>query len=400
MAEVETINKILKSMDRRSFLQGGTTLALAQMLIGCSRNKQTTLNVQLLKGSIPGSVVDQFRRNLQKGVNLNFAPVEQLQSLFEELQSWYNQSQETPRQGLNFNLPLGSSQKPQIAHLVTLGDYWLKTSIEKKLIQPLEVEQLKQWNSLSQRWKELVTRNDQGFQDAKGKVWAAPYRWGSTVIVYRRDKFQNLGWTPTDWSDLWRSELRDRISLLDQDREVIGLVLKKLGKSYNTENLDAIVGLETQLKTLNQQVKFYDSTRYLEPLILGDTWLAVGWSDDVLPVITRYPQLAVATPLSGTALWADVWVKPVGVKPENLANQWINFCWEPKVAEQILILTKTNSPISVKVKPSNIQEQLRNFLLNQDDIFGKSEFLLPLPLAVADQYKSLFAKIKNYNNPS
>ncbi|MFB2769062.1 extracellular solute-binding protein [Pelatocladus sp. BLCC-F211] len=385
-------------MDRRSFLQGGTTLALAQMLIGCSGNKQTTLNVQLLKGSIPGQVVDQFRRNLQKGVNLNFAPVEQLQSLFEELQSWYNQSQATPKQGLNFNLPLGSSQKPQIADLVTLGDYWLKASIEKKLIQPLEIEQLKQWNFLPQRWKELVTRNDQGFQDAKGKVWAAPYRWGSTVIAYRRDKFQKLGWTPTDWSDLWRNELHNRISLLDLDREVIGLVLKKLGKSYNTENLEAIPSLEAELKALNQQVKFYDSTKYLEPLILGDTWLAVGWSDDVLPVITRYPQLAVVTPLSGTALWTDVWVKPVGVKQEDLVNQWINFCWEPNVAEQILILTKTNSPISVKVKPSSIQEQLRNFLLNQDDILVKSEFLLPLPLAVANQYKSLFAKIKSYSN--
>ncbi|MCP6759485.1 MAG: extracellular solute-binding protein [Fischerella sp. CENA71] len=382
-------------MDRRSFLQGGTTLALAQMLIGCNGNKQTTLNVQLLKGSIPGQMVDQFRRNLQKGINLNFVPVEQLQSLFEELQSWYNQSQATPKQGLNLNLPLGSSQKPRIADLVTLGDYWLKASIEKKLIQPLAVEQLKQWNLLPQRWKELVTRNDQGFQDAKGKVWAAPYRWGSTVIAYRRDKFQKLGWTPTDWSDLWRSELRDRISLLDQDREVIGLVLKKLGKSYNTENLDAIPDLETELKALNQQVKFYDSTKYLEPLLLGDTWLAVGWSDDVLPVITRYPQLAVVTPRSGTALWADVWVKPVGIKQEDLANQWINFCWEPKVAEQILILTKTNSPISVKVKPSSIPEQLRNFLLNQDDVLVKSEFLLPLPLAVADQYKSLFAKIKS-----
>ncbi|WP_315791082.1 extracellular solute-binding protein [Fischerella sp. JS2] len=381
-------------MYRRSFLQGTTTLALAQMLLGCSGNKQTTLSVQLLKGSIPGQVVDQFRRHLEKEVNLNFAPVEQLQSLFEELQSWYNHSQANHPQGWSFNLPFGS-QKPNIADLVTLGDYWLKTSIEKKLIQPLEVEQLKQWIVLPQRWQELVTRNEQGFLDAQGKVWAAPYRWGSTVIVYRRDKFQQLGWTPTDWSDLWRTELRDRISLLDHPREVIGLVLKKLGKSYNTENIDAIPSLETELRALNQQVKFYDSTRYLEPLIIGDTWLAVGWSDDVLPVVSRYPQLAVVTPLSGTALWADVWVKPTSINQANLAYKWIDFCWQPKVAEQILIFTKTNSPILTNIQASNIQEQLRNFLLNNNEILVKSEFLQPLPLAVAVQYRSTFAKIKS-----
>lgn len=382
-------------MYRRSFLQGATTFALAQMLLGCSGNKQTSLSVQLLKGSIPGQVVDQFRRNLEKEVNLNFAPVEQLQSLFEELQSWYNQSQANHQQGWSFNLPFGSSQKPNIADLVTLGDYWLKTSIEKKLIQPLEVEQLKQWAVLPQRWRELVTRNEQGFLDTQGKVWAAPYRWGSTVIVYRRDKFQQLGWTPTDWSDLWRTELRDRISLLNHPREVIGLVLKKLGKSYNTENLDAIPGLEAELRALNQQVKFYDSTRYLEPLIIGDTWLAVGWSDDVLSVVTRYPQLAVVAPLSGTALWADVWVKPTGINQANLAYKWIDFCWQPNIAEQIFILTKTNSPIPTNIRASNIQEQIRNFLLNNDEILGKSEFLQPLPLAVAAQYQSIFAKIKS-----
>ncbi len=99
----------------------------------------------------------------------------------------------------------------------------------------------------------------------------SPYRWGSTVIVYNRNKFQELGWMPKDWSDLWREEVRSRISLLNQPREVIGLVLKKLGKSYNTENLDQVPGLEKELRTLNQQVKFYSSNTYLEPLIIEST---------------------------------------------------------------------------------------------------------------------------------
>lgn len=49
------------------------------------------------------------------------------------------------------------------------------------------------------------------------------------MIVYRRDKFQELGWTPTDWSDLWRNDLQGRISVLEQPREAIGLVLKNWG---------------------------------------------------------------------------------------------------------------------------------------------------------------------------
>ncbi len=381
-------------MERRSFLLGIGTVALSQLLVGCGGNKQVTLNVQLLKGSIPGQVVNQFSKGLQQKVQLKFAPVEKLQDLFQKLQSLQKKPNTNDEQGWRRVLPFAQSQKATKADLVTLGDYWIDLAIEKKLIQPLEVAKIKQWSALPKQWQELVTRNDQGLVDPKGKVWAVPYRWGSTVIIYRRDKFQESGLEPpTDWSDLWRNELQGRISLLNQPREVIGLVLKKLGKSYNTNNLD-IPNLEKELRLLNQKVKFYDSTRYLEPLITGDTWLAVAWSSDVVQLIGRYPRLATVIPQSGTALWADVWVNPIGQDSQALLYEWIDFCLNPDIAKQISLLTKTNSPIPTNITASDFQESLRSLLLVNSEVLEKSEFLLPLPQSVADQYESLFAKIK------
>ncbi|MBE9037798.1 extracellular solute-binding protein [aff. Roholtiella sp. LEGE 12411] len=384
-------------MDRRSFLLGTSTLALSQLLFGCSGNNQAKLKVRLLKGSIPGQVVNQFQKSLQQQVQLKFAPVEQIQDLFKQLQNWQQKSKATDEEVWSRFIPFRQGQKVDEADLVTLGDYWLKAAIEQKLIQPLDevqANQLKQWSGLDEKWKKLVLRNDQGNLDAQGKVWAAPYRWGSTVIIYNRDKFRDLGWTPKDWGDLWRDRLRSRISLLNQPREVIGLVLKKLGKSYNTENLDQVPDLEKELQTLNQQVKFYSSNNYLEPLIIGDTWLAVGWSSDVLPILGRYPQFAAVIPQSGTAIWADLWVRPTGVTQSALSSQWIDFCWQSGIAKQISILTKSNSPISTNIVASDIQESLRSLLESDREVFDKSEFLLPLsPLAVK-QYESLFTKIK------
>ncbi|MFW9259902.1 extracellular solute-binding protein [Nostoc sp. CALU 546] len=384
-------------MDRRYFLLSTSTLALSQLLFGCGGNKQTQLKVQLLKGSIPGQVVNQFQNGLQQQVQLKFSPVEQLQDLFQQLQNWQQKPKSTDEQGWSRFIPFRQGQKPAEADLVTLGDYWLKAAIEQKLIQPLQEvggNQLKQWSALDERWKKLVTRNDQGNLDTQGKVWGAPYRWGSTVIVYNRDKFRNLGWTPKDWSDLWRDEMQQHISLLNQPREVIGLALKKLGKSYNTENLDQVPDLEKELQTLNQQVKFYSSNHYLEPLIMGDTWLAVGWSSDVLPVLGRYPQLGAVIPQSGTAMWADLWVRPAGITKDTLSDQWIDFCWQPSTAKQISVLTKSNSPISTNIAASDIQEPLLSILQSDRNIFNKSEFLLPLPPSAIKQYESLFAKIK------
>ncbi|MFS0515270.1 extracellular solute-binding protein [Nostoc sp. UIC 10607] len=384
-------------MDRRSFLLGTSTLALSQVLFGCGGNNQTQLKVKLLKGSIPGQIVNQFHKGLQQQVQLKFAPVEQIQDLFQQLQNWQQKPKSTDEQGWSRFIPFMQGQQTADADLVTLGDYWLKAAIEQKLIQPLqEVQgnQLKQWSALDERWKKLVTRNDQGNLDTQGKVWGAPYRWGSTVIVYNRDKLRKLGWMPKDWSDLWRDEVQQRISLLNQPREVIGLVLKKLGKSYNTENLDQVPDLEKELQTLNRQVKLYSSNNYLEPLIMGDTWLAVGWSSDVLPVLAAYPQLGAVIPQSGTAIWADLWVRPAGIPRVTLSDQWIDFCWQPSTAKQISVLTKSNSPISTNIAASDIPKPLLSLLQSDGEVFDKSEFLLPLPPSAIKQYESLFAKIK------
>lgn len=382
-------------MRRRSFLFGTSTLLISQLLVGCNASKQPQLTVQVLKGSIPGRILKEFQENLSQKAQLKFSPIVQLRELFERLKSSKKDKTAGNNSGwFNIPLPFGQSQ-PISTDLVTLGDFWLKQAIEGKLIQPLSREKLKNWSKLSLKWQNLVTRNNQGLVDKQGQIWAAPYRWGSTVIIYRRDKLEKFDWKLQDWSDLWREELKGRISLLNQPREVIGLTLKKLGKSYNTEDLQEVTSLEEELQTLNKQVKFYSSTNYIEPLIMGDTWLAVGWSNDVVSILSRYPQLSIAVPSSGTTLWADLWVQPVGKVQEDLLHEWIDFCWEPKIAKQIALLTKANSPISIDIAASDISKPLQKLLLANPQVFKKSEFLLPLSKSTTEQYDSLFKKMKS-----
>ncbi len=386
-------------MERRSFLLGAaSTLAVSQLAAGCSGQNQSKLRVQVLKGSIPAQLVKEFRQSLEQSSVLEFTSVEQLKDLFAELQIWRQQkSPKVDDKRWVIPFPLIHPRPSAVTDLVTMGDYWLASAIQQKLIQPLDIAQLKQWQHLPKRWQELVRRDDQGQLDAQGKVWAAPYRWGSTVIAYNRDKFQSLGWIPSDWSDLWRPELRDRISLLDQPREVIGLTLKKLGHSYNTEHLDIPV-LARELRGLSQQVKFYSSNNYLQPLLMGDTWLAVGWSSDVLPIVQKNDQIRAVVPHAGTAMWTDLWVHPAsavnGALKGPLLEQWIDFCWQPKIQEQISLLSKATSVIPTDLGLADIQAELRSLLLSDPQTFQRNEFLLPLPKATIQQYASLWKAIR------
>lgn len=44
-----------------------------------------------------------------------------------------------------------------------------------------------------------------------------------------------------DWADLWRPDLAGKISMVDSPREVVGAVLKYMGASYNTNDLNSEV---------------------------------------------------------------------------------------------------------------------------------------------------------------
>ncbi|MGB5631667.1 MAG: extracellular solute-binding protein, partial [Waterburya sp.] len=288
----------------------------------------------------------------------------------------------------------------------TLGDVWLGTAIQQNLIKPLSVKNLNNWQELPASWQKLVQRDRQGNLTPDGEIYAAPYRWGSTVIAYRSDKLEKLDLIPTDWQDLWQPELRDRISLLNSPREVIGLTLKKLGKSYNTNNLDSVTDLESELLALHKQAKLYSSDRYLEPLILGDTWAAVAWSTDILPVLKRYPEIKFIIPQSGTSLWADLWVKPQSSPASLVANRegnptviesWIDYCWQPQAAKQISLFTDGISPILSAIESAEIPPDLKqNVFLNSAILNSdKSEFLLPLTAETEQQYRDLWLKIRS-----
>lgn len=357
---------------------------MGQGVAGCQ--SRTTLQILLLKNTVPSQLVGKFRREITTSHILNFTPKSQLKELFTMLQDW-----QRPQ-------PDGKPIEVPDANLVMIGDYWLELAIRQKLIQPLDPGTWSEWSKLPAPWRQLVQRNEQGKIDPQGKIWAAPYLWGTTVIAYRQDKFQALGWTPSQWKDLWQPELRGRISLPDQLREVIGLTLKKLGHSYNTADLTTIPNLAENLTSLRQQVKFYSSDRYLQPLITGDTWLAVGYSHDLISALKNQSDLGVVIPAPGTALWADLWVKPQGLETtsemNDLINQWINFSWRSEIGSQLSLLVGATSPIVNQISREQLPKGLQNnsLLFPDGEILAKSEFLEPLSETTIAQYRQLWSE--------
>lgn len=396
--------KFHQPIDRRSFLLGALSVALGQLASGCNEQNRPTLAVQILKNSVPPTLVGKFQQSINRSAQLKFTSIAQLADSFSLLQDWQKTAPPAPSPSNQWKLPWTTPQSSSIPDLVLLGDAWLAKAIEWQLIQPIDPARLSRWSPLSTQplWQNLVKRNGKGQLDLKGSIWGVPYRWGSMVLAYRIDRFKQLGWTPTDWSDLWNPQLQGAISLPDSARATIGLTLKKLGYSYNTQTLGRVPNLTQELQQLHQQTKLYSSDAYLQPLMLEDTWLAVAPSTDILNLPQYGREIAAVVPRSGTSLWADLWVRPAKSTPDKsptpaLWEQWIDFCWQPHIATQLSLLSKAVSPIFTGTPLYEVPETLETnpVLLPTSYVLQKSEFLNPLTAEAIDQYRKLWVQMRN-----
>lgn len=350
-------------LSRRRFLQVSAGLP-GFALAGC---RSADLQLALPGNTIPAPILRRFQDRTRLTVHVD---------------RWSGLAESSRR--------LLNDDPKQLPNLVGIGDGWLQAAIASGRLAPFNPNHWRHWTALPQRWRQQLRRDRQGFPSPTGDIWAAPYRWGTTMIAFRRDRLTS---PLQDWTDLWRPELQGQLIVPDDPREVIGLTLKRLGWSYNQTNLAAIPQLQPLLQALHRQVKLYSSRNYLQPLLLGDAWAAVGWSADILAAVQQDDRLAAVVPRSGTAIWLDLWVQPQGRVSEALSDRWIDFGWSPAIAPQFAALGQAASPAALTaqaVAPATADP----LKIPPTAVLEKSELILPLPDAEQNQYLNLWRTIR------
>ncbi|XP_035541466.1 uncharacterized protein LOC109001092 [Juglans regia] len=369
------------------------------------------LTIVALRGSLPPSWAKDFIQSQGKRLKLRLKYNANLEGIFSDLCMTSRKGHISPSSTL-------------AADVVSVGDSWLNFAINKGIIEPIQGVEDQEWfKGLSDKWKVYLRRNSAGEIDSEGKIWAAPYRWGCMVIAYKKSKFQKHKLAPIeDWADLWRPELEGRISMVDSPREVVGAVLKYMGASYNTNNLDLQVAggriaVQKNLQLLERQVRLFDSVNYLKAFGVGDVWVAVGWSTDVIPLAKRSSNVAVIVPKSGASLWADLWAIPAasgidsnriggrvrGASP--LIHQWIEFCLQaaralpfkqeviPGASPAALESTQMEMPTELtKGKPRLDTNLIAG--VPPTEILARCEFLEPLSDSTLSDYRWLISSMQ------
>lgn len=162
---------------------------------------------------------------------------------------------------------------------------------------------------------------------------SVPYMWGTVGILYNTE----LVTEPVDsWGILFDEKYQNDVFMMDSMRDSIGLALRYLGYSMNSNNFGELNAAKELLIAQKRSgvVKAYQMDEIKDKMVAGEAALAVMYSGDAQYSIDLNDKLAYAVPKEGSNIWTDCMVIPASAKNKENAEKLINFLCRPDIAQK------------------------------------------------------------------
>jgi spermidine/putrescine transport system substrate-binding protein len=163
--------------------------------------------------------------------------------------------------------------------------------------------------------------------------YSVPYYYGAAGVIVNTARVPDF---EQSWSIFSRIDLKGRMTMLDDMREVMGDALAYLGYSVNTKN-PAQISEARDLINISWKpnlVKF-DAEAFGKGYANGDFWVVQGYAEVVYEEIIDNPQLMKDTyyfvPKEGGPAYLDSMCILKGSKNADLAHKFIDFIHRPEI---------------------------------------------------------------------
>lgn len=203
------------------------------------------------------------------------------------------------------------------------SDYMIDKMRKEHLLVKLDKTKLK---GLEHIGKEFL-----GKSFDKANDYSIPYFWGTVGIIYNKTMVETA---PEHWEDLWRTEYRNAILLVDGAREVMGFGLNSFGYSLNSKDNVELAVVKAKLNELTPNIKAIVGDELKHYMIQGDAAIGVSFSGEASEMLDGNEDLVYVVPSEGSNLWFDNIVIPKTARHHEEAYAFINFMLRPEVAAQ------------------------------------------------------------------
>lgn len=342
---------VTRHASRRHWLLACVPLLLSLALAACTGASLSTpptpqptepFTIYGWAGYMPQSVLDEFAA--AEGVPVDYQAFDS-----------YDQASEGARAGGYDLVVMGTSHLPQL--------------IEAGALAPIDYRNVPNFRFVSPNFRDLAYD--------PGNTYSVLFQWGSTGLLVRSDL---VGRPITGWNDLWDPALRGKVAVWPIQRTLIGIALKSLGYSVNSEDPAELEQALQRLITLKANAALFDNTMAssAEFLISGEYALTYGWPLDIRFASEQGVAVEYVLPKEGLILWGDNLVIPARSQQRERAERFINFILSPEVSARItneLLVATPNEAARPLIAPDVLNDPL---IFPPNELLQNAEIELPL----------------------
>ena len=341
------------------------TLALVLVLSGCREQQPTApasaVNKEVVlynwEGDLPPSVLETFTR--EYGIQVRYETFTSQEEAVTEL------------------------RKGRIVDVVVLENPFIPELIAEARLLELSRQTMPNLRNISANFRDLAVD--------PGNRYTAPYHYGTTGLLVRTDLVDR---PVTHWADLWRPELRGKIALRLQPRELISLALLSLGFDLNSAQPSEVQAAVDQLIALKPWILDVevDSTKAAAPLLDGRVQVLVGWPLDYQATHGIHAAVDYILPKEGLPLWSDNYVIPANCRNRTGAEQLIDFLLRADISAQIV--RERNYPTANEAALALIPQELRNdpVVFPPTEALRRAHFYLPQTPGTQQLYRQAWTR--------
>ena len=283
-------------------------LIIAGVFTGCSNNengsqssnnKDAVLNVFNWSEYLPEEVIEKFEE--QYNIKVNSTTYASNEEMLAKLMA-------------------GGSQ----VDIAVSTDYMVDVMRNQNLIQEINMNNIPNYKNIGEEFKGLDF-------DPENK-YTVPYMWGNAVVAVNT---KIIDVEIKSYKDLWDSKFNNSMVVLDDQRAIIGIALKKLGYSFNETDPAKLEEAKNELLKLKDNIKIFDSDSPKTSLINGEAAVGYVWGAEAVLAQNENADIKVFFPEEGLYIWQDNFVIPNNAPHKSNAELFINFLLEPEISAEI-----------------------------------------------------------------
>jgi spermidine/putrescine transport system substrate-binding protein len=253
--------------------------------------------------------------------------------------------------------------------LAVVDSPFVSELVAEDLLAEIDPRKVPNVRNLSANFRDLVFD--------PGNRYSVTYNWGLTGLIARADRVtQPLG----HWADLWDPGHAGKVMAWELPRYLMGIALKSLGYSVNSEDpaeLEAALQRLLALR-LHSRSAGWSPEASEAALAGGEALLMYGFAGDVLRARARNLDVRYVIPAEGSIQWGDNFVIPRNGRHRPAAELLLDFLLRPEIAAQIVNeqhYATANEAAHPHIRPEILSDPV---IFPPAEEIRRAEVLLPL----------------------